>query len=137
MAMSVGRPHGAAIAEINVTPMADVMIVLLIIFMVATPIIARPLVTLPDALHPTEHKGSRLEITLRRDGSVAVDGAPLGSADLLAEHLGARALAPGTLTVLIQADREASYSALAPVLAACRLAGVGEIALATEWHPER
>ena len=38
--MSVGRPRGGPIAEINVTPMADVMIVLLIIFMVATPIIA-------------------------------------------------------------------------------------------------
>jgi len=37
MAIGVGRTHGAAIAEINVTPMADVMIVLLIIFMVATP----------------------------------------------------------------------------------------------------
>ena len=65
MAMSVGRSRGGPIADINVTPMADVMIVLLIIFMVATPIIARP-VELPRASHLTQHKGEKLEIVLRR-----------------------------------------------------------------------
>ena len=51
MAMTVGAGRKGAIAEINVTPMADVMIVLLIIFMVATPIIAGSPVRLPDAAH--------------------------------------------------------------------------------------
>ena len=50
MAMSVGGNRSGAIAAINVTPMADVMIVLLIIFMVMTPIIGRgPVKTLPAA----------------------------------------------------------------------------------------
>ena len=61
------------------TPMADVMIVLLIIFMVATPIIARAPVKLPDASHLTEHKGERLEIVLRREGGVEIDGTSLAS----------------------------------------------------------
>ena len=70
MALSVGRPRGGAIAEINVTPMADVMIVLLIIFMVTAPIIAGPPVPLPAAVHPTEHKGETLNVagTRRRRG---------------------------------------------------------------------
>jgi biopolymer transport protein ExbD len=135
MPLSVGRPRAGAIAEINVTPMADVMIVLLIIFMVATPIIARAPVRLPDATHLTEHKGDRLEITLRRDGGIAIDGATLASADLLSEYLDARTPAPTNLLVLLQADREVSYAQVARVLAACRRSRVGEIALAAELRP--
>ncbi len=133
--MSPGRPRGGAIADINVTPMADVMIVLLIIFMVATPIIARPPVRLPDATHLRQHAGEKAEIVLRGGGAVTIDGVSLASTDLLAEYLGARTLVPESLLVLIQADREASYSELARVLAACRQARVGEVALAAELRP--
>jgi biopolymer transport protein ExbD len=59
MALSVGRARGGAIAEINVTPMADVMIVLLIIFMVATPVIVAAPVALPAAAHPTSTRARR------------------------------------------------------------------------------
>jgi biopolymer transport protein ExbD len=130
--MNMGRPCGGAIADINVTPMADVMIVLLIIFMVATPIIAGAPVPLPEARHPTEHEGERLEVVLRREGSLEIDGTPLASADLLAEYLGARAAAPDSLLLLVQADRDVAYAQVARVLAACRQARVGEVALAAE-----
>ena len=73
MALSVGRPRGGAIAEINVTPMADVMIVLLIIFMVTAPIIAGAPVRLPAAVHPSEHKGDTLKVTVHADGGVQAD----------------------------------------------------------------
>lgn len=133
--MNVGGPRTGAIAEINVTPMADVMIVLLIIFMVATPIIVGAPVKLPDASHPTEHKGDRLEIVLRREGGVEIEGTPLASTELLAEYLGARTAMPESLLVLVQADRDVTYAAVARVLAACRQAGVGQVALATELRP--
>jgi biopolymer transport protein ExbD len=135
MAMSVGRRGSGAIADINVTPMADVMIVLLIIFMVATPLFGRPPVQLPEASHPTPKEGERLEITLRRDGVVTLDGTPLAGASALAEYLAARTSDPGTLRVVIQADRDATYAAIAPVLAACREARVGEVALAAALRP--
>jgi biopolymer transport protein ExbD len=137
LAISVGRPRGGAIADINVTPMADVMIVLLIIFMVATPIIAGAPVTLPDASHLTEHAGERLEIVLRREGGLEIDGTALASADLLAEYLGVRTASPESLLLLVQADRDVSYSAVARVLAACRRAGVGQVALAAALKPGR
>jgi biopolymer transport protein ExbD len=133
--MSVGRPRGGAIADINVTPMADVMIVLLIIFMVATPIIARPPVELPKASHLTQHKGEKLEIVLRHGGGVAIDGVSLPSTELLAEYLGARTPVPESLLVLVQADRDAPYAEVARVLAACRQARVAEVALAAELRP--
>ena len=133
--MNVGRPRGGPIADINVTPMADVMIVLLIIFMVPTPIIAGAPVKLPDAGHLTEHKKERIEIVVRHEGGVEIDGVPLASTELLVEYLGARVAAARSPVVLIQADRDASYSAVKRVVAACRQARVAEIALAAELRP--
>jgi biopolymer transport protein TolR len=130
MAISVGRARGA-IAEINVTPMADVMIVLLIIFMVATPVIVRAPVRLPGAAHATEHAGERLEIVVRSDGAVLLEGAvvpPTALADWLAPRAGRRG-------ALVQADQDAAYVDVARVLAACRKAGLAEVALATQRRP--
>jgi biopolymer transport protein TolR len=136
MAMSVGRRGSGAISDINVTPMADVMIVLLIIFMVATPIFTRPPVRLPEAARPTSKEDERLEITLRRDGVVTLDGTPLAGASALTEYLAARTSDPESLRIVIQADRDATYSEIARVLTACRDARVGEVALAAALRPE-
>ena len=57
MSMAVGDKKGSAIADINVTPMADIMIVLLIIFMVITPLINKGVdVELPKASNTKERK---------------------------------------------------------------------------------
>ena len=130
MAVSVGRPQKGAIADINVTPMADVMIVLLIIFMVATPIIVHSPVRLPDASHAAEKKGERIEVTVRGDGAVLVAGAVV-PAGLVGDWVAAMPPARRA-TVLVQADRELPYTDVARVLAACRTAGVAEVALATQ-----
>jgi biopolymer transport protein ExbD len=135
MAMQVGRRYSDAIAEINVTPMADVMIVLLIIFMVAAPVIARAPVRLPEATHLTQRRGEKVEVVVRRDGSVAIDGATLATAEQLGAYLEARSPLPESMLVLVQADRDSTYADLARVLAACRSARVGEVALAAEARP--
>jgi biopolymer transport protein ExbD len=132
MAMQMGRTRPGPIADINVTPMADVMIVLLIIFMVAAPILVHAPVRLPRAVHPSEHKGEVLKLALRADGGVLVEGAALAPSVSLPEYLAARASATRSLLVLIQADRDASYADLARVLTACRASGVSETALAAE-----
>src|SRR5262245_55748989 len=117
MALSVGRPRGGAIAEINVTPMADVMIVLLIIFMVTAPILAGPPVPLRPARHPTEHKGETLDIVVHADGAVAIEGTAFPDSASLADYLAARASATRSLLLLIQADRDVAYRDLERVLA--------------------
>jgi biopolymer transport protein ExbD len=136
LALSVGRPRGGAIAEINVTPMADVMIVLLIIFMVAAPFIAGSPVPLPAAAHPAEHKGETLKLALRADGGVLVEGTPLAGSVPLRDYLVARASATRSLRILIQADRDATYRELSRVLAAARESGADDVALAAELRPE-
>src|SRR5512147_2380142 len=103
MAMTVGPGRKGAIADINVTPMADVMIVLLIIFMVATPIIAGSAVRLPDARHAATHaREGRAFIVVRADGSTLLDGAPVGAAQV-EERLAARGTTLPAVTV--EADR--------------------------------
>jgi biopolymer transport protein ExbD len=135
MALSVGHPRGGAIAEINVTPMADVMIVLLIIFMVTAPIIAGPPVPLPTAVHPTQHKGETLDVVVRANGAVAIGGSPLSDSVALADYLAARASATRSLLILIQADRDVAYRDLERVLTACRTSGASEVALAADLRP--
>jgi len=135
MALSVGRPRAGAIAEINVTPMADVMIVLLIIFMVTAPIIAGPPVPLPSAVHPTEHEGETLNVVVHADGAVTIEGSPLGDSVAVADYLAARASATRSLLILIQADRDVPYRDLERVLTACRTSGASAIALAADLRP--
>jgi biopolymer transport protein ExbD len=129
MAMNVGRRQNGAIAEINVTPMADVMIVLLIIFMVMTPVIGTP-VRLPDAAHATEQKGERIEVVLGTNGFITAGKETFGSAEAFGDYLAVRSAGGTGPTVLIQADRGVAYTEVARVLAACRKAGTLEVALA-------
>lgn len=68
--MSVGVRRTAAIAEINVTPMAHVMIVLLIIFMVATPLIVQAPVRLPGAVPGLDHPDDHLQIVVHSTGEM-------------------------------------------------------------------
>lgn len=135
MALSPTGPNRAVIADINVTPMADVMIVLLIIFMVATPVLVSAPVRLPSAVHPSEQKGPRLEVVVRATGEIAAGGLAFTDPASLAEWISARRAGGLAQLVLVQADRGVAYAAVAPVLAACRQAGVEEIALATESRP--
>ena len=130
MAMSVGGQRRGTIAEINVTPMADVMIVLLIIFMVMTPIVVNSQVELPEAARATEHKGERLEVTLQTNGLITAGKDSFGNAEAFGDYLAVRSAGGTGPTVLIQADRGVAYTEVAHLLAACRKAGTVEVALA-------
>ena len=137
MALSVGGGRRGVIADINVTPMADVMIVLLIIFMVATPVIVGAPVRLPNAAHPVEQRRERLEVVVKARGEIVAGGLTFADADSLAEWVSARQASGADSIVLVQADRGVSFAAVAPVLAGCRRAGVDDIALATDQRPPR
>jgi biopolymer transport protein ExbD len=128
MATSVGRRKGA-ISEINVTPMADVMIVLLIIFMVMTPMFATP-VRLPDASRATEQAGERIEAALGTGGTVTAGRDVFASPEAFGDFLAVRSAGGTGPTVLILADRGVPYDEVARLLSACRKAGTHEVALA-------
>ena len=130
MAMSTSQSKGGAIAEINVTPMADVMIVLLIIFMVTVPLI-KDAVPLPAASHarPDKEQGS-LVVVLQAKGDLVVDNAALGPYEPALPQLTELARA-ASRPVWIKADRAVPYKWIGAVLEACRRGGAEDVYLAT------
>jgi len=130
-----GRP--GMVSEINVVPLVDVMLVLLIIFMVAAPMMTQGLdVELPkvdaQALQ-TEEKQTVL--TIMADSTLFLDEFQVSGADL-AFQLARVMEAAGSRTVFLKADHSVSYGVVAGVMSQLRQAGVTSIGLVTE-PPER
>jgi biopolymer transport protein TolR len=135
MSMAVGK-KGAAMADINVTPMADIMIVLLIIFMVITPMLQKGVdVRLPVAANTKERKDEPKTITvaLKKDATTFLSGIKVEQTDLvtqLKEKL--EDMPEGSKVVYLKADEGLQYSEVMKVMDLCREAGVEEIALIAE-----
>jgi biopolymer transport protein ExbD len=139
--MQVGE-KGATIAEINVTPMADVMIVLLIIFMVVTPMISKGVdVNLPKAANTTEKKsesGSAIEVAIRKDSVLFLGGVKVDGPNDLRDKVKTRLedLPDGAKLVQLKADVELPYSEVMKVMDLVREAGCEEVALIAEKKVE-
>jgi biopolymer transport protein TolR len=135
MAMNVGARGRGAIAEINVTPMADVMIVLLIIFMVVTPIALQP-VSLPPAAHAREGQDQKpLVLTIATDGTLSIDERRVGPYEPALREVTVLVDADPLRPITIKADRGVTYAPVGAVLDACRRGGAENVRLATD-RPE-
>ena len=131
MAMSGGRARGGTFADINVTPMADIMIVLLIIFMVMTPLLStHDGVRLPEARRATRPPAPNGDntVSIRRDGSLRLGDQVLDSVDQVVTVLQAHAAS----VVYVEADADAAYGDVERLLDACRAAELRDIAFVTE-----
>ncbi|MGC8916964.1 MAG: ExbD/TolR family protein [Thermoanaerobaculum sp.] len=121
-----------SIAEINITPLVDVMLVLLIIFMVTTPMLVQGLsVELPrEQAAPLPQKGPEpLVLTLTRDRVVLVEDRPVHPT-LLPQAL-APLLKGQPRPVYLKADRNLPYGFVVEVLSALNRLGVEEIGMVT------
>ena len=136
MSMNVGQNKGGAIADINVTPMADIMIVLLIIFMVITPMLQKGVdVRLPIASNTAERKDEPKTITvaIKRDATTYLNGIVVGKPELVPQVKERLDEAPeGSKMVFLKADSELPYSDVMKVMDDLLEAGVEEIALIAE-----
>ena len=137
MSMNVGGSKGGVMADINVTPMADIMIVLLIIFMVITPMLQKGVdVKLPTAGNTKEKKDEPKTITVavKKDASIFLGGVRVEKqpdlVGLLKEKL--EDVPEGSRIVYLKADSELAYSEVMKVMDLCREAGVEELALIAE-----
>lgn len=126
---SSARQHGA-IAGINITPLVDVMLVLLVIFMVTMPLRTDALhLTLPgDVRQHTQPPAESVQLQVQADGSTLLDGVRVEQADLLEELRAQYAQAPKAVLALDGAD-DVDYRAFTATLAAARNAGFAEIAI--------
>jgi biopolymer transport protein ExbD len=136
MSMNVGQNRGGAIADINVTPMADIMIVLLIIFMVITPMLQKGVdVRLPIASNTAERKDEPKTITvaIKRDSTTYVNGIVVNKPEMVPQVKERLDEAPeGSKMVFLKADSELPYAEVMKVMDDLREAGVEEIALIAE-----
>ena len=137
MSMAVGGTKGGPMADINVTPMADVMIVLLIIFMVITPMLQKGVdVKLPQAGNTKERKDEpkSIVVAVKKDSTTYLGATKLDrQAELLSqvkERL--QDLPEGARMIYLKADEGLPYSEVMKVMDIVREAGVEEVALISE-----
>jgi biopolymer transport protein TolR len=133
-----GRRRGkrsAPLAEINITPFTDVVLVLLVVFMVSASFLGTGKnglnVNLPAARAAEAQPKQDLEITLRADNALYLGRDRISIRDLPAA-LKARRRVANIDMVIIQADQRVLYDRIVQVMDAVKLAGLDKIALATE-----
>jgi biopolymer transport protein ExbD len=125
------------VATINTTPLVDVMLVLLIIFLITIPVVTHTVaVALPhERNQPTTTRPDNIIIAVDREGGVYWNDKQLSGYDALLERLKARAADLPQPEVHIRADQETRYEFVGRVVADCQRAGILKIAFITEPHP--
>lgn len=123
-----------AVTGINVTPLVDVCLVLVIIFMVATPMLSQPAfdVKLPVAKTKEGEEQDKITLSLGADGRVAVDSAEFTDMDAMQKALRAGLAGTESGLVVIRADREAMHGRLTDLMGRAKAAGAKSLTVATE-----
>jgi biopolymer transport protein ExbD len=132
----LGSPgHNRPIGEINVTPLVDVMLVLLVIFILTAPLLAQAIrVNLPRVAAQTPAEPEVVRLALYADGHAELDGAPVDAQRLRQRLADALVLRPD-LVLTLDADEDVAYRRVAELLAAARQAGVQRLSLSTRAPP--
>jgi biopolymer transport protein ExbD len=120
-------------SEINVTPLVDVCLVLLIIFMIVTPLITGVPVHLPRTATGESLPDSEriLPITVKGDGTLYVDAVVVRGDQLTSEIARLHAVSPDR-PIAVRADKTVKYGDVVDVLDACRSAGFRDVGLVSE-----
>ncbi len=136
-----GKGRSAVTSDINVTPMADVMLVLLIIFMITTPLLQEGVyVNKPSAANAQEAPGAEQEnatmVTITRLQEIYINRERVLEGQLV-ETLTDRIAAAPDLPLFVKADVAASYGKVVDVINSARDAGAEKIGLMVERREER
>jgi biopolymer transport protein TolR len=126
---------GGTMADINVTPLVDVMLVLLIIFMITAPLLTSGVdIDLPRADAPPlviDDESHQLVLSIDADANFFIDEARF-TLDEMPVRLAAIAAANPDQPIFLQADGEVRYAVVAKVLAACKQAGFPRVGMVFE-----
>lgn len=122
------------IAEINVIPLVDIILVVLIIFMVAAPLVMQPKIdiSLPKASTAKDERDKvPLRVVLGRKGELFLNNTPITLQGLTAESQGYAAKNPETAALLI-ADKEVTLASVTEIVDAIKMGGVKKVAFSIE-----
>lgn len=136
MMSSSGR-HREMMSEINIIPLVDVMLVLLIVFMITAPLLYRGMdIKLPQAatsnIEPTERK----VLTVEKDQSVYLDKEEIGMAQLEERLRVLKGNSPD-ISLYLRADRDVPYGTVVHVMDLIKRAGIVKLGIVTEPVPQK
>jgi biopolymer transport protein ExbD/biopolymer transport protein TolR len=131
---SNGRTQ-TALAEINITPLVDVVLVLLVIFMLTAPVLQSGIeVAVPKTKTVKEITEQRMVVTINRDSEVFLQDKPVNLNDL-PSLLSQGTTGPADLahkTIYVEADERVPFGAFASVMDAVKQAGITNISIVTQ-----
>ena len=136
MAFDAGDRSSGSMSQINVTPLVDVMLVLLVIFMVTAPIIQQGVsVDLPDArAGALSGKDEQLVVSVTKKGSLYLNDTAMSAADLESKLRAIAAQRPDG-QVFVRADKSVPYGEVVAVMAAIRESGIRRVGMVTALPP--
>lgn len=138
--MNVGSPDGdddAVIAAINTTPLVDVMLVMLIIFLITIPVVTTSIpVTLPkERVEIRETKPENIIISVDTTGSIFWYDQKVANVEALVDKLKKVSTIKPQPEVQIRGDMASRYEGVGKILYACQRAGIVKVAFITEPPP--
>ena len=136
MAFSSPKKNGnkrAVISEINITPFVDVLLVLLIIFMVAAPMLTSSVdINLPQGVETAnEEKLQTITVSVKSDGAIFLQDDPIKSS-ILASRLKEISANNFTRKIFVRADKSLDYGKVMDVVKTISMAGFVQVVLVTE-----
>lgn len=138
MSMNVGESQsGGMMATINTTPLVDVMLVLLIIFLITIPVITKTVkVDLPKAVNiPTQTKPENITIAVDKDGNIYWNQQKMASRQVLLGYVKEAAVKVPQPEIHIRADKDARYEFIGRAMYAIQRGGIQKVGFLTE--PDR
>jgi biopolymer transport protein TolR len=136
-----GRGRRAPMADINVTPLVDVMLVLLIIFMVTAPLLTSGVpVNLPDSrAKALDQDQQPTEVSIEADGTIFINKDPVSETELpdRLEQIAAGSSADKPPQIFLRADRSLDYGRVMQVMGELNRAGLNRVALVTVGKDEK
>jgi biopolymer transport protein ExbD len=131
------RSTSAALGDINVTPLVDVVLVLLLVFMVTAPMMTRGIdLKLPVANQPQIEPEDRLSVSINARGTVFLGDRPV-ALPLLEEQLRGRLQGMATKVAYLRADQALQYGKVVEVIDIMKRAGVEQFGLAYDLPQDK
>ena len=122
----------SSLAEINITPLVDVVLVLLVIFMITAPVLQSGIeVAVPKTKMVKEITEQRLVLTIDKSQQVFLGDAPVNVHEL-AKKLQDRGVDPSTQVIYLRADENVPFGAFASLMDAVKQAGITNVSIVTQ-----
>jgi biopolymer transport protein ExbD len=138
MAARTGGSSDEPIADVNIVPFVDIILVVLIIFMVTAPVLLKPSinVNLPKAASGDNTSPSELSVTIMANGDVSLNGKPTNE-EALGTYSKDLATKNPEVEAIISADKETTHGRVVTIIDAIKSAGVRKFAITIDKKASR